>query len=170
MAIDKSGGPRKAPQGAKPQKSLSGSLPTSRPKKTPQIGRPGPALSAKLTRAKPPKRTIVSPPRSSGLSAKLKSKGPPLSRRLARPESAPVRESPPPTESFDDVRAVKQSAADQVLERGESSLLDVVDNLLNQGVVLSGDAVIGVADVDLVYLRLNAVLAAADRILKPGTL
>jgi hypothetical protein len=44
-------------------------------------------------------------------------------------------------------------------------LLDVVDNLLNQGVVLDGELVLGVAGVDLVYLRLSAVLCAADRIL-----
>lgn len=49
----------------------------------------------------------------------------------------------------------------------DRSLLDVVDNLLNQGVVISGDAIIGVADVDLIYLRLSALLCAADRVL-PG--
>ena len=47
----------------------------------------------------------------------------------------------------------------------ESSLLDLVDNLLTRGVVVSGDVVLGLADVDLVYLRLSALLCAADRIL-----
>jgi hypothetical protein len=46
----------------------------------------------------------------------------------------------------------------------EQSLLDVVDNLLNKGVVISGDAVLGVADVDLVYLKLSALLCAADKL------
>lgn len=50
----------------------------------------------------------------------------------------------------------------------ESSLLDLVDNLLNQGVVISGEVVIGLAGVDLVYLRLSAVLCAADRVLPPA--
>lgn len=49
----------------------------------------------------------------------------------------------------------------------ESSLLDLVDNLLNQGVVISGEVVIGLAGVDLIYLRLSAVLCAADRVLPP---
>lgn len=47
----------------------------------------------------------------------------------------------------------------------DESLLDVVDNLLNRGVVLHGDVVLGLADVDLIYLRLSVLLCAADRIL-----
>ena len=50
----------------------------------------------------------------------------------------------------------------------ENSLLDLVDNLLNQGVVLSGEVVIGLAGIDLIYLRLSAVLCAADRVLPPA--
>lgn len=45
------------------------------------------------------------------------------------------------------------------------SLLDTVDHLLNQGVVLSGEVVIGLAGIDLIYLRLSALLCAADRVL-----
>jgi hypothetical protein len=45
-----------------------------------------------------------------------------------------------------------------------STLLDLVDNLLNKGVVLDGEVVLGVANVDLVYLRLSALFAAADRV------
>jgi hypothetical protein len=51
------------------------------------------------------------------------------------------------------------------LSSTETTLLDLVDNLLNRGVLLTGDAVLGVAKVDLVYLRLTALLAAADRVL-----
>lgn len=47
----------------------------------------------------------------------------------------------------------------------ESSLLDLVDNLLNQGVVIQGEVVLGLAGIDLVYLRLSALLCAADRVL-----
>lgn len=50
--------------------------------------------------------------------------------------------------------------------RSEASLLDVLDSLLNKGVVLNADIVLGLANVDLVYLRLSALLCAADRILK----
>ena len=45
------------------------------------------------------------------------------------------------------------------------SLLDVVDNVLNKGVVLSGDVTIGLAQVDLIYARLSLLLCAADRVL-----
>ncbi len=46
----------------------------------------------------------------------------------------------------------------------ESTLGDLVDHVLNKGVVLTGEIVLGLAGIDLVYLRLQAVLAAADRI------
>ncbi|HET9314434.1 MAG TPA: gas vesicle protein [Vicinamibacteria bacterium] len=46
----------------------------------------------------------------------------------------------------------------------ESTLGDLVDHVLNKGVVLSGEVVLGLAGVDLVYLRLQAILAAADRV------
>ncbi len=59
-----------------------------------------------------------------------------------------------------------RTQAEIVLE-GETSLLDIVDHVLTKGVVVNGDLVLGVADVDLVYLRLSAVLCAADRILAP---
>jgi hypothetical protein len=49
----------------------------------------------------------------------------------------------------------------------ETSLLDLVDNLLNQGVVITGEVVLGLAGVDLIYLQLSALLCAADRVLPP---
>ena len=48
----------------------------------------------------------------------------------------------------------------------ETSLLDVIDSLLNKGVVLNADIILALANVDLVYLRLSALLCAADRVLK----
>lgn len=50
-------------------------------------------------------------------------------------------------------------------DNDETSLLDLVDNLLTRGVMVSGDVVLGLADVDLVYLRLSALLCAADKVL-----
>ncbi len=47
----------------------------------------------------------------------------------------------------------------------EATLLDMLDKLLNKGVVVKGDVVLGVAGVDLVYLQLSALLSAIDRIL-----
>jgi len=47
----------------------------------------------------------------------------------------------------------------------EASLLDVIDELLNKGVMANGDVTLGVAGIDLIYLRLSALLCAADRVL-----
>ena len=54
--------------------------------------------------------------------------------------------------------------AAHLLEEADASLLDLVDNVLTKGVVISGEIILGLANVDLVYLRLSAVLCAADRI------
>jgi hypothetical protein len=55
--------------------------------------------------------------------------------------------------------------ADRVLEPPEASLLDLLDRLLDKGVMANGDVMIGVAGVDLIYVRLAALLCAADRVL-----
>ena len=57
------------------------------------------------------------------------------------------------------------SVADQVIDAPESTLLDLLDNLLNKGVMANGDVTLGVAGVDLIYLRLSTLLCAADRVL-----
>lgn len=41
-------------------------------------------------------------------------------------------------------------------------LVDIIDRLLDRGVVLAGAATISVAGVDLIELRLNVVLASVD--------
>ena len=41
------------------------------------------------------------------------------------------------------------------------TLLELVDRVLNKGVVLSGDITLSVADVDLVYVGLRVLLASA---------
>jgi hypothetical protein len=50
----------------------------------------------------------------------------------------------------------------------EASLLDVIDNVLNHGVVLHGDLILGVANVDLIYAKLSLLLAALDKIPADG--
>jgi hypothetical protein len=62
-------------------------------------------------------------------------------------------------------RADSASDSEIVLGAGDASLLDIVDNVLNKGVVLSGDVTIGLASVDLIYARLSLLLCAADRVL-----
>jgi hypothetical protein len=69
----------------------------------------------------------------------------------------------PPPPHADDRRAVAG-----LLRSPDTSLVDLVDNLLSKGVVLDGEVVLGLADVDLVYLRLTLLLVAADRVLPPS--
>jgi hypothetical protein len=54
-----------------------------------------------------------------------------------------------------------------IMATADESLLDLIDNLLNRGVLLHGELVLGLADVDLVYARLSLLLCAADRVLPP---
>jgi hypothetical protein len=61
--------------------------------------------------------------------------------------------------------ANSRTPADAVLDATDTTLLDMLDKLLNKGVVLNGDVVMGVAGVDLVYLRLSSLLCAVDRVL-----
>lgn len=84
---------------------------------------------------------------------------PPLSQKkppLPQPR-APIPKPPR--------RAAKSTVARIIDE--DSTLLDLVDNLLNKGVVLNADIVLALANVDLVYLRLSALLCAADRVFPP---
>lgn len=80
--------------------------------------------------------------------------GTPLPAPAARPQP-PVRPPPP-----------RRDVA-SIIDQSGTSLVDVIDNLLNRGVVLNADLILALADVDLVYVRLSALLCAADRVL-PG--
>jgi hypothetical protein len=46
------------------------------------------------------------------------------------------------------------------------SLLDIIDHVLNAGVVIHGSLVISVAGVDLVYVGLNVVLTSVETALR----
>ena len=48
----------------------------------------------------------------------------------------------------------------------EVSLLDILDHVLNAGVVIHGSLVISLAGVDLVYLGLNVVLTSVETALR----
>ena len=48
----------------------------------------------------------------------------------------------------------------------EISLLEIMDHVLNSGVVIHGSLVISLAGVDLVYLGLNVVLTSVETALK----
>lgn len=48
----------------------------------------------------------------------------------------------------------------------EVSLLDILDHVLNAGVVIHGSLVLSLAGVDLVYVGLNVVLTSVETALK----
>jgi hypothetical protein len=52
-----------------------------------------------------------------------------------------------------------------LVDRADASLLEIIDHVLTKGIVVTGDVMLGVADVDLVYVRISALLCAADRVL-----
>ena len=46
------------------------------------------------------------------------------------------------------------------------SLCEALDRVLNKGVVIRGDIIISVAEVDLIYLGLNLLLASTEALRK----
>lgn len=46
------------------------------------------------------------------------------------------------------------------------TLLDILDHVLNQGVVLRGNVIISLAGVDLVYLGLDVILTSVETALR----
>ena len=79
----------------------------------------------------------------------------------------PRRREPEPKLSQ---RAPKRAAPStrqigRIIDEDEASLLDLIDNLLSKGVMLNAELILALANVDLVYVRLSALLCAADRVL-----
>ena len=88
-------------------------------------------------------------------------------RRSTIPRKPPPRRAatpPPPRRPGSASRPASRQVA-KIIDESDSSLLDVLDNLLNRGVVLNADLILALANVDLVYVRLSALLCAADRVL-----
>ena len=48
----------------------------------------------------------------------------------------------------------------------ELSLLDILDHVLNQGVILRGNLIISLAGVDLVYVGLDVILTSVEAALR----
>lgn len=63
-------------------------------------------------------------------------------------------------------RPLTRDEARAIFATTDTSLLEVIDNLLTKGVVLSGDVVLGIGGVDLVYARLSVLLCAVDKLLE----
>ena len=86
---------------------------------------------------------------------------PPL-RQAAPPPPKRAKIAPPPLR----VAHAKppRGHVAHIVDDSESSLVDVLDSLLHKGVMLNADLILALADVDLVYVRLSALLCAADRV------
>jgi len=53
-------------------------------------------------------------------------------------------------------------ANDLAFDRDRMSLCEVLDRVLNTGVVVVGEVVISVADIDLIYLNLQLLLTSVE--------
>jgi hypothetical protein len=53
-------------------------------------------------------------------------------------------------------------------EHVESTVVDLLDRLLNAGVVLCGDLAVSVADIELLYLRLQVTLSSVETARQAG--
>jgi Gas vesicle protein len=120
----------------------------------PLINRPGPP--GRATHAPVPRRrsrhTTVS-----------RSRPPVLETKPPKPK--PRQPTPKPIG-----RAPKSTAPKRQVARifdDDATLVDLIDNLLSKGVMLNADLFLALANVDLVYIRLSALLCAADRVLRP---
>jgi hypothetical protein len=61
-------------------------------------------------------------------------------------------------------RKRQEAGISRALRDRDVSLLDLVDRLLDGGVVIHGDITLAVADVDLVYVGLRAMIASVETI------
>ncbi|HXG64243.1 MAG TPA: gas vesicle protein [Blastocatellia bacterium] len=52
----------------------------------------------------------------------------------------------------------------QLWEESDLSLLETLDHVLNRGLVIAGEVVISVADIDLIYLGLNLLVGSVETI------
>jgi hypothetical protein len=116
----------------------------------PPRGAPAKPLPARTSHSTVPAKRAPQHPKPKLSAAKPAATG--------RPRKVVARTSPPP-----------RHQVARIIQDGEPSLLDLIENLLGKGVMLNADLVLALADVDLVYVRLSALLCAADRVLpRPG--
>lgn len=77
-----------------------------------------------------------------------------------RGESGPAVEGGREPEPLRDLRGERE---EQGLPDRQVALIDLLDRLLSGGVVLTGDVVLSIADIDLVRISLRAVIVAITR-------
>jgi gas vesicle structural protein len=54
------------------------------------------------------------------------------------------------------------SMSNNFLDQQDVTLLDLLDRLLNKGIVITGDLMISVANVDLIYVGLKLIVTAVE--------
>jgi hypothetical protein len=59
---------------------------------------------------------------------------------------------------------MSQSQSQALVEAREVTVLDLVDRAVDHGVILAGDITIAVADIDLIYLALQVLIASVERV------
>lgn len=52
---------------------------------------------------------------------------------------------------------------EQTIRHKDIALLELLDRVLDKGVIIAGDIIISVADIDLVYLGLRLLLCSVER-------
>jgi len=62
-----------------------------------------------------------------------------------------------------DAPAMRFATPDEAIGGGETRLVEVVDRLLDKGVVIRGEIWLTVAGIDLVFVGADLVLASPDR-------
>lgn len=55
---------------------------------------------------------------------------------------------------------------DQITEAEHVTILEVLDRVLNKGIVLSGDIIISVAEVDLIYIGLRLLISSVETMVR----
>jgi hypothetical protein len=62
------------------------------------------------------------------------------------------------------MNAENQSAQYSLVDQEHISLCEILDRVLTKGVVVVGEVVISVADIDLIYLGLQLVLTSVENV------
>lgn len=104
----------------------------------------------------------MSPKRTNAGRSTVPASPPPRRPATPAPPRTPRRPSAPRGSAPEHRPPRKQVA--QIIDVSDKSLADVLDSLLNKGVVLNAEVIMALANVDLIYLRLSALLCAADRV------
>src|SRR3989442_1443582 len=59
---------------------------------------------------------------------------------------------------------MKNKTRDQIIKNQHFTLLELLDRLLDKGVMVKGEILLSVADIDLVYLNLGVLLSSVKTI------